>query len=66
MSDQKTTGTTDLFEIISTMRSMRRLKTDPIPDALLRKILRSARQADDRGALQTGLGRDRRTEVSSR
>ena len=30
---------TDLFEIIPTTRAMRRLKTDPVPDELVRKIL---------------------------
>jgi nitroreductase len=30
---------TDLFEIIHTTRAMRRLKPDPVPDALIRKIL---------------------------
>ena len=29
---------TDLFEIIRTTRSMRRLKPDPVPDELIRKI----------------------------
>ena len=29
----------DLFEIIRTTRSMRRLKPDPVPDELIRKIL---------------------------
>jgi nitroreductase len=29
----------DLFEIISTTRAMRRLKPDPVPDELIRKIL---------------------------
>ena len=32
-------GTTDLFEIIRTTRSMRRLKPDPVPNELIRKIL---------------------------
>jgi nitroreductase len=31
--------TADLFEIIRTTRSMRRLKPDPVPSELLRKIL---------------------------
>ena len=31
----------DLFEIIHTMRAMRRLKPDPVPDALVAKILRA-------------------------
>jgi nitroreductase len=30
---------TDLFDIISTTRAMRRLKPDPVPDELVRKIL---------------------------
>jgi hypothetical protein len=30
---------TDLFEIIKTTRSMRRLKPDPVPNELIRKIL---------------------------
>src|SRR5919106_6661487 len=29
----------DLFDIISTTRAMRRLKPDPVPDELIRKIL---------------------------
>ena len=29
----------DLFEIMRTTRSMRRLKTDPVPDILLHRIL---------------------------
>jgi nitroreductase len=32
-------STADLFEIIQTTRSMRRLKSDPVPEALIRKIL---------------------------
>jgi nitroreductase len=31
--------TADLFEIIRTTRSMRRLKPDPVPNELIRKIL---------------------------
>ena len=30
---------TDLFDIMSTTRAMRRLKPDPVPDELVRKIL---------------------------
>jgi nitroreductase len=33
------TDTTDLFEIMRTTRAMRRLKPDPVPDELIRKIL---------------------------
>jgi nitroreductase len=32
-------STTDLFEIIRTTRSMRRLKQEPVPDALIRKVI---------------------------
>lgn len=32
-------STADLFEIIQTTRSMRRLKPDPVPEALIQKIL---------------------------
>jgi len=38
MSD-KTAHTADLFEIIKTTRSMRRLKPDPVPSNLIRQIL---------------------------
>ena len=30
---------TDMFEIITTTRSMRRVKPDPVPNELIRKIL---------------------------
>jgi nitroreductase len=32
---------TDVFDIMGTMRAMRRLKPDPVPDALIAKILRA-------------------------
>lgn len=32
-------GTNDVFEIMRTTRAMRRLKPDPVPDALIRQIL---------------------------
>jgi nitroreductase len=32
----------DFFDIVTTQRSIRRLKTDPIPDALLRQIMDAA------------------------
>jgi len=35
---EETASTTDLFEIIQTTRSMRRLKPDPVPNELTRKI----------------------------
>jgi nitroreductase len=34
--------TTDIFEVMSTMRAMRRLKPDPVPDELINKILQAA------------------------
>ena len=34
-----TVNTADLFEIIQTTRSMRRLKPDPVPNELIHKIL---------------------------
>jgi hypothetical protein len=41
MEDTMTDETygSDLFEIIRTTRSMRRLKPDPLPNELIRKIL---------------------------
>ena len=36
---ERTAETTDIFEIMHTMRAMRRLKPDPVPDELIRKIL---------------------------
>ena len=35
----ETPNTADLFQIIRTTRSMRRLKPDPVPYELIRKIL---------------------------
>jgi nitroreductase len=35
----ETANTADLFEIIRTTRSMRRLKPNPVPNELIRKIL---------------------------
>src|SRR5436190_3652592 len=45
-------GTTDLFEIISTTRSMRRLKPDPVPNELVRKILEAGVCAPSGGNMQ--------------
>jgi nitroreductase len=36
---EETANTSDLFEIIKTTRSMRRLKPGPVPNALIQKIL---------------------------
>ena len=42
----------DLFEIMRTTRSMRRLKTDPVPDALLSRILECGTYAASGGNMQ--------------
>jgi nitroreductase len=42
----------DLFEIMQTMRAMRRLKTDSVPDALIRKILEAGVCAPNGGNTQ--------------
>jgi nitroreductase len=42
----------DLFEIIRTTRSMRRLKPDPVPDELIRKILEAGGCAPSGGNMQ--------------
>ncbi len=44
---------TDIFEIMGTMRAMRRLKPDPVPDALIRKILEAGVAAPNGGNFQT-------------
>jgi nitroreductase len=43
---------TDLFEIISTTRAMRRLKPDPVPDDLIRTILEAGVSAASGGNRQ--------------
>jgi nitroreductase len=43
---------TDLFAIISTTRAMRRLKPDPVPDALIHKILEAGVSAASGGNRQ--------------
>ena|SRR5690349_1637320 len=47
-----TSDTTDLFEIIRTTRSMRRLKPDPVPNELIRKILEAGVSAPSGGNMQ--------------
>jgi len=42
----------DLFEIIATTRSMRRLKPDPVPPELIRKILEAGTSAPSGGNMQ--------------
>jgi nitroreductase len=41
MKEHAMAETTDLFDIIHTTRAMRRLKPDPVPDELIRKILQA-------------------------
>ena len=43
---------TDLFEILHTTRAMRRLKPDPIPEALIHEILRAGTSAASGGNRQ--------------
>ena len=45
-------ATTDVFEVIHTMRAMRRLKPDPVPDELIRKILLAGQAAPSGGNTQ--------------
>src|ERR1700694_20377 len=45
-------GTTNLFEILRTTRSMRRLKLDPVPNELIRKILEADVCAPSGGNMQ--------------
>ena len=42
----------DLFETMQNMRAMRRLKPDPVPDELIRKILESGVCAPNGGNTQ--------------
>jgi nitroreductase len=49
---EETTTTHDLFEIIRTTRSMRRLKPDPVPEELIRKILEAGVCAPSGGNMQ--------------
>ena len=43
---------TDLFEIIRTTRSMRRLKPDPVPPTLIRQVLEAGTAAASGGNIQ--------------
>jgi nitroreductase len=49
---EETTTATDLFEVIRTTRSMRRLKPDPVPDELIRRILEAGVCAPSVGNMQ--------------
>ena len=44
--------TNELFEIMHTTRAMRRLKPDPVPDALIQKILEAGVCAPNGGNTQ--------------
>src|ERR687883_943407 len=44
--------TNDLFEAMSTMRAMRRLKPDPVPDELINRILQAGQYAPSGGNTQ--------------
>src|SRR5438874_7141853 len=48
----ETRGTNDIFEAMSTTRAMRRLKSDPVPDELINKILQAAQWAPSGGNTQ--------------
>jgi nitroreductase len=56
MTEHSTTdaapNTADLSEIIQTTRSMRRLKPDPVPNDLIRKILEAGVCAPSGGNMQ--------------
>src|SRR5256885_13409804 len=49
---EATNATTDIFEVMSTMRAMRRLKPDPVPDELINKILQAGQWAPSGGNTQ--------------
>jgi len=49
---QEPSSTPDLFEIIRTTRSMRRLKSDPVPNELIREILEAGVCAPSGGNMQ--------------
>src|SRR5215831_9649686 len=49
---EETASTTDLFDIIKTTRSMRRLKPDPVPNDLIRRILEAGVCAPSGGNMQ--------------
>ena len=43
---------TDVFDVMHSLRAMRRLKPDPVPDALIAKILRAGQAAASGGNTQ--------------
>lgn len=52
MADAVDLKSTDLFDILRTTRSMRRLKPDPVPDDLIRQILEAGAAAANGGNFQ--------------
>src|SRR5258708_11809086 len=52
MREKTNPAPADLFEIIRTTRSMRRLKPDPVPSELVRKILEAGVCAPSGGNMQ--------------
>ncbi|MEO6398677.1 MAG: nitroreductase family protein [Tepidiformaceae bacterium] len=42
----------DIFEVIGTQRAMRRLKPDPVPEALIKRVLWAATRAPNGGNVQ--------------
>ena len=42
----------DLYEAMSTLRAVRRLRRDPIPDAVLERVIRAATWAPSGGNAQ--------------
>ncbi len=48
----RVSDSTDVFDIMHTCRAMRRLKPDPVPDALIAKILRAGISAANGGNTQ--------------
>jgi len=52
MTDETNTAPADLFEVIRTTRSMRRLKADAVPNELVRRILEAAVCAPSGGNMQ--------------
>jgi nitroreductase len=49
---EKANGSADVFEIMHTTRSMRRLRPDPVPDELIQKILQAGVYAANGGNTQ--------------
>ena len=52
MADSDTREDVDVFTIMQSTRAMRRLRPDPVPDALIRKILEAGMAAANGGNFQ--------------